>query len=87
MTKREVLELFAKRIGWVRPDDVWRSFNKNVARVSVYTFLLRIYRQKLLVRTSIHGRIAYSISGKGRDRLEFFKKRAKENESGKHYRA
>jgi len=86
MTKREVLEIFVRRIGWVRPDDIWRSFNKNIARVSVYTFLLRIYRQKLLERNSVHGRIAYSLSRKGRERLEFFRKRDEQHESQRHDR-
>ena len=71
MTKSKVLELFANRTNWIFPDDVWFYFNKSVARVSVYAFLLRIWRQKLLVRTLINKRIAYSISPKGRERLKF----------------
>jgi DNA-binding PadR family transcriptional regulator len=81
MTKIKVLEFFVKCTNWAFPDDVWGFFDKRIARVSVYTFLLRLWRQKLLVRTSNDRRIAYSISKKGRDRLTFLKNRENKNES------
>lgn len=80
MTKSKVLQFFADSTNWIFPDDVWAFFNKRTARVSVHTFLLRIWRQKLLVRTSINKRIAYRISPKGRDRLKFLKEREHKNE-------
>lgn len=84
MNKRQVLEVFAKHESWLRPDDVWHLFKKRTARVSAYTFLLRISRQKLLIRSVINDRIAYSITPKGTERLAFLKEREGKDESQRH---
>jgi len=73
MNKKLVLEQFANRIFPLRPDDLREICLSNYARTSVYAYLLRLKRQKLLERTLLGDRIAYRITERGRRRLEYFR--------------
>jgi Fe2+ or Zn2+ uptake regulation protein len=72
MTKREVLEIFMRERELVTPDTVCRQLRGFYHRSSVYSYLFRLHKQGLLLRQTIHGRIAYQISQRGIGRLRFF---------------
>jgi Fe2+ or Zn2+ uptake regulation protein len=72
MTKRDVLEIFMREREFVLPDTVCRQLRGFYHRSSVYSYLLRLHKQGLLLRQTIHGRIAYQISQRGVERLRFF---------------
>jgi Fe2+ or Zn2+ uptake regulation protein len=73
MTKQEILEIFAKADRFIRPDTVCRQLHGFRHRSSVYSYLFRLHKQGLLLRRTIYGRIAYQISRRGIERLQFFK--------------
>jgi Fe2+ or Zn2+ uptake regulation protein len=73
MTKKEVLQLFSRISRPVKPDEICGQLVKSHHRSSVYSYLRRLHRQGLLNRHEIGGRIAYSISDRGIERLEYFK--------------
>jgi Fe2+ or Zn2+ uptake regulation protein len=75
MTKREVLEVIAQHARPVTPDEICRRFAKFHQRSSVYSYLFRLYRQGLLKRGEMGGRIVYSVSDRGIERLNYFKSR------------
>ena len=77
MTKREVLEIVAKYDCAISPDIVAKELPGNPLRVSVYTFLLRLFRQGLLWRTEKEGRIAYVLSARGKKKLEYLRQKCK----------
>jgi Fe2+ or Zn2+ uptake regulation protein len=75
MTKQEVLEIFHKRNGFIRPDIVCRQLRGFHHRSSVYSYLFRLHKQGLLHRELLYGRIAYRISHRGVERLLFFRQK------------
>jgi DNA-binding PadR family transcriptional regulator len=75
MTKRAVLEFFAKSFHPVSPGEICRHFGKLRCRGSVYSYLFRLHRQGLLKRGQIGSRLVYSISDRGLERLNYFKSR------------
>jgi DNA-binding PadR family transcriptional regulator len=75
MTKREVLELFARRNNFIAPDQVWQELQRRLDRRSVYSYLLRLKRQGLL-ESSPHrrrGHLVYRITERGHARLQYFR--------------
>jgi hypothetical protein len=75
MTKQEVLEIFHKRKGFIRPDMVRRQLRGFHHRSSVYSYLFRLHKQGLLQRELLYGCIAYRISQRGIERLLFFRQK------------
>jgi hypothetical protein len=54
------------------PDDICRQLSTFAHRASAYSYLFRIYKQGLLLRRQVAGRVAYELSRRGRERLHFF---------------
>lgn len=76
MTKREVLEIFyATPHLSLTPDGVSTRLRGYRRRCSVYSYLLRLSRQGLLLRTTIGRRIAYRLTPRGVARLLYFRQR------------
>jgi DNA-binding PadR family transcriptional regulator len=75
MTKHEVLDMFSQSLQPLAPNEICRRFAKFHCRSSVYSYLFRLYKQGLLRRGEIDGRIVYSISARGIERLNFFNSR------------
>jgi DNA-binding PadR family transcriptional regulator len=75
MTKQEVLEIFHKRKGLIRPDMVRRQLRGFHHRSSVYSYLVRLHKQGLLHRELLYGRIAYRITQRGIERLHFLRQK------------
>lgn len=73
MTKQEVLEIFSQKVSPITPDAVCRQLRGFHHRSSVYSYLFRLHKQGLLLRLTVHGRIAYQISPRGIERLHFFR--------------
>lgn len=73
MTKREVLEVFAKSHHFIPPDMVYAQLCGFHHRSSIYSYLFRLHKQGLLYRHVIDGRIAYQITQRGIERLNFFR--------------
>ncbi len=76
MTKYEVLSIFAKSGGFLKPDDVRDRLRLRPDRRSLYSFLLRLTQQGLL-RTrqgNRRGHLAYCLTERGQDRLEYFRR-------------
>jgi Fe2+ or Zn2+ uptake regulation protein len=73
MTKRDVLEMFARNEQFVTPDAICRQLREFRHRSSVYSYLFRLHKQGLLLRGRVSGRIAYRISQRGIERLHFLK--------------
>jgi DNA-binding PadR family transcriptional regulator len=72
MTKHDVLHIFSQNSHPVTPDEIWRQIGKNHKRSSVYSYLFRLHRQGLLNRARIDGRLVYTISDRGIERLNYF---------------
>ena len=77
MDKKLVLETLAERIFPLTPDNLRRICLTNYARTTVYAYLLRLRRQKLVERAFLNGRIGYRITERGRKRLEYFRRKNK----------
>ena len=75
MTKQEVLEILFQSERLVTPDAVCRQLRGFHHRCSVYSYLFRLHKQGLLLRQTVHGRIAYQISHRGIERLHFLRSR------------
>jgi DNA-binding PadR family transcriptional regulator len=74
MTKCEVLEVFFQSAHFVTPDAICRQLRGFHYRSSVYSYLFRLHKQGLLLRSRlVSGRIAYRISDRGVERLNFLK--------------
>jgi Fe2+ or Zn2+ uptake regulation protein len=71
MTKREVLEIFFRNVRFLTPDAICRQLGEFHHRSSVYSYLLRLHKQGLLLRGEAAGRLAYKISERGIERLKF----------------
>jgi hypothetical protein len=77
MDKKLVLQTFFGRNFPLKPDEVWNLCMGKYARTSVYAYLLRLKRQKLVERTNVGNRIAYRITIRGMKRLEYFRRKQK----------
>jgi hypothetical protein len=76
MTKSEVLVIFARYGGFLKPDDVLGRLQPVPDRRSLYSYLGRLKRQGLLDRhpNSRRGHLAYRLTDRGRARLEYFRR-------------
>ena len=72
MTKREVLEIFFRDVRFLTPDEICRQLREFHHRSSVYSYLFRLHKQGLLLRRVVGDRVAYKISQRGIERLNFF---------------
>ncbi len=74
MTKADVLAIFARAGGYLKPDDILLPSRPN--RRSLYSYLLRLQRQGLLERMpgTRRGQLAYRITQRGRDRLAYLRR-------------
>lgn len=79
MTKQDVLQVLFRSGDWMMPDAVCRQLRGFHHRSSVYSYLFRLHRQGLLLRQTVHGRIAYQISQRGIERLQFLKSPIRQN--------
>jgi len=77
MNKKDVLELLLKSPMPQSPDDIRRQLNTNQPRTSVYSYLLRMFRQELLHRKRDNGGISYWISARGVARLKYLQNKEK----------
>jgi Fe2+ or Zn2+ uptake regulation protein len=77
MNKIEVLELLVKSAVPQSPDDIRKNLKTDQPRTSVYSYLLRMFRQKLLDRTDDENGISYSISDRGVSRLKYLQNKEK----------
>ena len=77
MTKREVLEIIFTNARAISPDTVCRQLRGFHWRSSVYSYLFRLHRQGLLNRKRVAGRLAYEISLRGVERLNYLKQKEK----------
>ena len=73
MTKFQILEIVSSHGDPVSPDTIWKEMPGDPLRISIYTFLARLFQQGLLEKTWKDGRIAYSISVRGSKRLNYFR--------------
>ena len=75
MTKREILEFFARRNNFVAPDQVWQELKRTLDRRSVYSYLLRLKRQGLLESGPYRrrGDLVYRSTERGHARLQYFR--------------
>jgi hypothetical protein len=77
MSKREILEMFARTGGFLTPDRVWLGLERQLDRRSVYSYLLRLKRQGLLQTEANvrRGHLAYRLTERGYARLKYFRSR------------
>jgi DNA-binding IclR family transcriptional regulator len=77
MSKREILEMFARTGGFLTPDRVWLGLERQLDRRSVYSYLLRLKRQGLLQTgpKARRGYLAYRLTERGYARLKYFRSR------------
>ena len=77
MSKREILEIFARTGGFLTPDRVWLALRRQLDRQSIYSYLLRLKRQGLLETgaDTRRGHLVYRITERGYARLEYFRSR------------
>lgn len=73
MTKKIILAIFSNSNLPLTPDEICRQLSEFHHRSSVYSYLFRLHRQGLLNRTQMGSRIAYEISARGKERLEYFR--------------
>ncbi len=73
MTKRRVLEIFAANTTFMTPDEIRKCLQSNSQRSSVYSYLARLCRQGVLEQAQGWARVAYRITPRGTDRLEYLR--------------
>jgi hypothetical protein len=73
MTKLEVLEIFYSAQRVLTPDRVGIHLRRYRCRSSVYSYLLRLSRQGLLLQTHLGDRIAYRLTPRGVARLLYLR--------------
>jgi hypothetical protein len=73
MTKLEVLWIFAKTGGYLKPDNIINQLRPVPDRRSWYSYLARLKNQGLLERSPDHrkGHLAYCLTARGRARIEY----------------
>jgi hypothetical protein len=76
MSKLEVLLLFARHGGFLKPDAVLGRLQPVPDRCSLYSYLGRLREQGLLERhpNARRGYLAYRLTGRGQTRLEYFRR-------------
>jgi DNA-binding PadR family transcriptional regulator len=75
MTKAEVLSIIDRAGEFLTPDQICWKLQPRPDRRSVYSYLLRLSRQGLLERNHARrGHLAYRLSDRGRQRLEYFRR-------------
>jgi hypothetical protein len=77
MDKKLVLGTIADRAFPLTPDQLRSLCLENYARTYVYAYLLRLKKQKLVERTFLGRRIAYRITVRGLERLEYLRRKNK----------
>jgi hypothetical protein len=55
MTKREVLDIFFREACFCRPDAICKQLREFHHRSSVYSYLFRLHKQGLLLRSEAEG--------------------------------
>jgi hypothetical protein len=76
MSKQEVLSILDHAWGFLTPDQILARLQSRPDRRSMYSYLLRLYRQSLLERKNVRrGTLAYRLTERGRARLLYFQKR------------
>ena len=77
MSKREILEIFARTGNYLTPDRVWLELRRQLDRRSVYSYLLRLKRQGLLETgpNRKRGYLVYRLTERGQVRLSYFRSR------------
>jgi len=75
MSKREILEIFARLGNFISPDRVWLELKRLPDRRSVYSYLLRLKRQGLLEAgpNRRRGHLAYKVTERGLARLRYLR--------------
>ena len=75
MTKRDVLDIFARAATFITPDRVWLELRRQLDCRSVYSYLLRLKHQGLLEAGPNHrrGHLAYRLTERGHARLKYFR--------------
>jgi len=75
MTKLEVLSLFANAGGFLTPDEVRLRLQSRLDRRSLYTYLARLAKQRLLERHphARRGQLAYRLTPRGRARIAYLR--------------
>ena len=72
MSKVEVLLIFEREGRFLTPDQVHIDLKKALDRRSLYSYLLRLFRQGLLERHKIcRGSLAYRLTDRGKQRLKY----------------
>ncbi len=76
MTKLEVLHIFAHSARFMKPDEVWRQLGRRLDRRSLYSYLDRLRKQGLLMRSPNprRGQLAYCLTQRGQGRLAYLQK-------------
>jgi DNA-binding PadR family transcriptional regulator len=78
MKRLEILAIFYESSQPLTPDQVRKRLWTHFAfpkRVSVYSYLLRLHKQGLLVRRFIKERLAYEISDRGVARFKYLREK------------
>lgn len=80
MSKREILEIFARNGAFLTPDGVWLELRRQLDRRSVYSYLLRLKRQGLLEAgpNRSRGHLVYRLTERGQARLRYFRARQRQ---------
>jgi len=78
----EVLSIFDRAGGFLAPDQVRAQLHPSPDRRSAYSYLLRLSRQGLLERNQAgRGRLAYRLTDRGRQRLEYLREKSNKDPS------
>jgi DNA-binding PadR family transcriptional regulator len=77
MNKIRVLAIFSQFNFSLTPDEIRKIDGNTQPRCSVYSYLNRLAKQQLLIRTKKEHRLAYAISDRGRGRLQYLKEKDK----------
>ena len=72
MSKVEVLLIFEQADRFLTPDQVHLFLQKSLDRRSLYSYLLRLFRQGLLERNRVRlGSLAYRLTERGKQRIKY----------------
>lgn len=73
MTKLDVLGIFARTSGYLKPDNIIIQLRPVPDRRSFYSYLGRLKNQGLLERSPNYrkGHLAYRLTARGRARIEY----------------
>lgn len=80
MSKREILEIFARGGSFITPDRVWLELRRQLDRRCVYSYLVRLKRQGLLEAgpNRSRGYLVYRLTERGQARLRYLRSRQRQ---------